>query len=301
MCLIITQPVGHTLAKSHLLDIAARNGDGFGIMRADGGTLRVWRVVSNNPDDMLRAYYAHAAGRACVLHWRMATHGAVDVANAHPFRLTRDVAVVHNGVLDVGTPTAGKSDTWHMARHVLAPIARDNADALFAPDMAHVLGGMIGASNKLVFLHADGRMAVVNEASGVHHAGRWYSNTYAWDAPSTLRPKYAPRYTSWLLDDDMPTTRDTKRTPVVAPVVEPITLDVDDDPRALLRDMALDDLSDHVARDDADAVGAWVDAHPDVACDALCDAYAITPDDAAFYLRAERGAVVEWLMSSASL
>ena len=305
MCLIITQPAGHTLAKSHLLDIAARNGDGFGIMRADGGTLRVWRVVSNNPNDMLRAYYAHAAGRACVLHWRMATHGAVDVANAHPFRLTRDIAVVHNGVLDVGTPTAGKSDTWHMARHVLAPIARDNPDALFTPDMAHVLGGMIGTSNKLVFLHADGRMAVVNEASGVHHAGRWYSNTYAWDAPTALRPKYAPRYTSWLLDDDdMPTTRDAKRAPVVAPVapvVEPITLDVDDDPRALLHDMALDDLSEHVARDDADAVGAWVDAHPDVARDALCDAYAITPDDAAFYLRAERGAVVEWLMSSASL
>lgn len=293
MCLIITQPAGHTLSRAHLLDIFSRNGDGFGIMRADGGKLRTWRIVTTNADEMLALYYAHAAGRACVLHWRMATHGAIDTDNAHPFRLTRDIAVVHNGMMDCGTPTAGKSDTWHMARHVLAPMARDNPNALFSADVAHVLGGLIGTNNKLVFLHADGRVAVVNEASGVHHAGRWYSNTYAWDAPASLRA-HTPRRSSWLFDDDA-----WGDAPAPTPSCgTPGAWHVDEEPAELLRQCALDDLEERIARGDRDDVAQWCDDYPDAACDVLCATYDVTRDDARLYLHTARASVADWLMES---
>lgn len=295
MCLIITQPAGRTLSRAHLVDIYGRNGDGFGIMRAIGGKLHVWRTVGDVAD-MLALYYAHAAGRACVLHWRMATHGDVNVANAHPFVLTSDIAVVHNGMLDVGTPTRGMSDTWHMAHHVLAPIARDNPDALFSADMERVLGGMIGTTNKLVFAHADGRVAIVNRAAGVEHDGCWYSNTYAWRAPSHLtagRTRYGTSMRGWLHDDDAwgvgpvvhTSTHTTARADVVSDTCAPcdFTLELDGgntDPDAMMRQCIRDELVAAAERDGETGVLSWVRDYPGHAADVLAEFYRITHEDA---------------------
>ena len=282
MCLIITQPKGQTLSRAHLLDIFSRNGDGFGIMRAHRGKLAVHRIVTSDADEMLNLYHEHAAGRECVLHWRMATHGAVDVANAHPFRLTADVAMVHNGILDCGTPTAGKSDTWHMVRHILAPIARDNADHLFTAEFAAVLGGLIGSGNKFVLAHADGRVAIVNQSSGVHHAGRWYSNTYAWGAPVHLLPRVRQPAASWLdtWGDELPSTRATARGAIAAA------------PTARAADV-LDLLSDCVLADDVDGIADWCEEFPELAAEQLSVSCGVTLDDARHYLSADRAAVVD--------
>ena len=299
MCLIITQPNGMTLSRAHLLDIYARNGDGFGIMRAVGGVLHTWRTVGD-ASDMLALYYAHAAGRECVLHWRMATHGAVDVDNAHPFTLTRDVAFVHNGVLDVGTPTRGKSDTWHMARHVLAPMARDNADALFAADTVHALGGLIGSSNKFVFMHADGRVAIVNRASGVEYRNCWYSNTYAWSAPSDLRAKHSgTRYgygwhTSSTSSTPATSSTSSECTPCTPDAAEYGALD-DVDWDELGRDAVRAELVEEFdARDELGVLG-WVMQYPEHAADALCEAYDVTHADAAHHVEHTPANVAEWL------
>lgn len=303
MCLIITQPAGHTLSRSHLLDIHARNGDGFGIMRAIDGTLHTWRTVGD-VDDVLELYHAHAAGHACVLHWRMATHGAVNLENAHPFRLTRDIAVVHNGVLTIGTPTKGKSDTWHFAKHVLAPMARDNGEALFSPDTLELLGGMIGSSNKLVFQHADGRVAIVNKHVGIEHKGRWYSNTYAWDAPSSTRTTYRTR-SVWDSDDDW------RVTPRGAAVVathgtQACTPCTPDAPDADLEDGDLEDAEFTrvairaellVQYDDRGDMGVleWIRDYPSHAADVLCEGYRVEYDDALQYIADEPASVAGWI------
>jgi hypothetical protein len=292
MCLIITQPNGTTLSRAHLLDIHARNSDGFGIMRAVGGVLHTWRTVGD-ASDMLALYYAHAAGRACVLHWRMATHGEVDLDNAHPFTLTPDIAFVHNGVLDVGTPTRGKSDTWHMARHVLAPIARDNPDALFTGGMSTVLGGMIGTSNKFVIAHADGRIAVINRASGVEHRGCWYSNVYAWDAPASLRPKHTPRYGTWYEDYSTPVqTTCTPCTPDTPDTLDTLDTTADDE---FVREAIRAELHEEYDTRGELGVMGWVMQYPTHAVDALCDGYNVTADDAQRHVKNNPANVAEWL------
>lgn len=289
MCLIITQPAGLTLSRSDLLDIFARNGDGFGIMRAHRGTLHTWRMVGDAAD-MLDLYHAHAAGRACVLHWRMATHGEINVDNAHPFTLTRDVAVVHNGMLDIGTPTQGKSDTWHMAQHVLAPIARDNPNALFNADMVHALGGMIGRNNKLVFQHADGRVAIVNRSAGVDYRGCWYSNTYAWDAPASVRPVAVARYgREWWETTSSPSSASSACTSSACAV-----LDSDSDALYMAEAVRAELLEVYETRGEV-GVLEWIERYPTHAVELLCEGYRVESAEAAEYVRNTPASVAEWL------
>lgn len=300
MCLIIVQPAGHTLPRARLVEIFSRNDDGFGIMRAVNGVLHTWRTVGD-VNEMLALYYAHAAGRACVLHWRMATHGNVDVHNAHPFTLTRDVAFVHNGVLEIGTPTRGMSDTWHMAQHVLAPMARDNADALFTSDVQHVLEGMIGTSNKLVFAHADGRVAVVNRAAGVEYQGCWYSNTYAWNPPAHLRAARTARsYSNYLHDVEWesPATVHGPACVTVTPLHDdtPALLTSDgEDADELMRQCVRVELLELAERNGEAGVLEWVRDYPNAAAELLCEHYTVTAEDAAFHVRTDAASVASWV------
>lgn len=193
MCLILQQRPGFTLSRDRLSGIIARNSDGFGAMWSDGQRLHHVRMVGTR--DELAAAYRPLAGRPALLHWRLATHGRVDASMAHPFPLSDRVALMHNGMIDCGTPHAGHSDTWHIAELLLRPIAESNPDQLFRDDFVAMLGGLIDRTNKLALLHADGRSVIVNRSSGVDWQGCWWSNTYAWDAPAELAPR--PTYASY--------------------------------------------------------------------------------------------------------
>lgn len=183
MCLLISQPKGVTFSRNEILDFVSYNPDGFGISYGDGDALHLVRMVGS-ASEIWDTYRAIAGGKRCVLHFRMTTHGATDADNAHPYPITEDIAVAHNGVLTCGNPIDPcRSDTWHFIQYFLAPIARTNPELLFTPDWGEMCGRLIGASNKLAFIHRDGRIALVNEPSGVTYKGAWMSNTYAWSVP----------------------------------------------------------------------------------------------------------------------
>lgn len=196
MCILIKQPEGHTFTKRQVKDFWDRNSDGFGIMFGNGKELHTLRMVGGFKQ-VWRNYREHAAGKACLLHWRMATHGAATAENAHPFMVTPDIALMHNGCLDMGNPVFKTwTDTQHLVEFFLRPIAEANPDVIFDPEWGKMLGSLIGSSNRLAFAHADGRMALVNASYGVTYRGCWYSNTYAWDAPSELVKVTSYRYAS---------------------------------------------------------------------------------------------------------
>jgi hypothetical protein len=286
MCLIIHQPKGHTLSHAMLRDIFARNDDGFGVMRAHKGALHTHRSVPATADAMIALYQQHAAGRECVLHWRVATHGAVDASNAHPFHLTRDIAVMHNGIVDCGTPTRGMSDTWHMAHHVLAPMARDNADALFTHDVCAVMEPLVRGS-KLAFMHADGRVMIWNRSAGVEHGGLWFSNTYGWAAPAHLHT-HAPR--AW---------HDAK--------CAGLSLDADDayDVPDFAEWGEADDAAYRAlatACDTQAELGAlrWAESHPVEACTLLSEWTGLSTHEAREVLDTEPLTAADWLYEMAS-
>jgi hypothetical protein len=289
MCLIIHHPAGHTVSRRDFADIVDRNPDGFGLMTASGGRLFTARTIG--PLEEAYAMYSHyAAGRAAVLHWRFATHGAVTLDNAHPFTLTQDIAFVHNGMLSCGTPDADASDTAHMARVVLAPIARDNPDALFCPDTRAVLSPLIGTGNKLAVMDRLGRVSIFNRGSGVDYRGRWYSNTYAWDAPHAVAPRYTYQ------------PRGVVSYPSHAPVVASTGLlglsagdPWDDaDPTSPIDTLDTLDTLDRAALGGEEAVLQWCLDNPRDAVEVVSSWYDLDADDIANRLDLDPAAVAEW-------
>lgn len=299
MCLILDQRAGYSLPRRQLRTIVNRNGDGFGAMWGDGRRLHLVRMVGT-PEELADAYAPHA-GKRRVLHWRLGTHGDFGVGNAHPFPLTDDVAVMHNGMLSCGTPEAGRSDTAHLADYILRPIAERDPDTLFCPVFAQVVAGLIGSGNKLAVAHADGRVALIGRSRGVDYAGCWWSNTYAWDAPDSLTgaaigyvrqvASHASRYgvgthTRW--DDDWTPAPAARQLAAPAAAAAPIP---EPTPAGTLRAAAAQGLW---------AVEDWCAARAEDAALVLTSWYGITPEEAR-QLAADPEEAAPWLSDIAEV
>lgn len=183
MCLLVNQPATTAFTDEFIEDVYKKNSDGFGVMYAEDGKVHVYKCLPRNAQDMIDFYRAHAEGRDCVWHARMQTHGDIDLDNCHPYRVTDDIWLAHNGVLSTGNASdKTKSDTWHFIRNVLAPALAHNPDLMLDLDYQKFIASMIGTGNKFGLVRADGKTVIINEASGVNFVGAWLSNTYAWSA-----------------------------------------------------------------------------------------------------------------------
>lgn len=196
MCLLITKPAGVTFSEEFLRGVFRKNSDGIGIMYAEDNTIYIAKSLPKTYDDMKAYYDEHAAGRDCAVHWRMRTHGEIDLANCHPYEvLSKEdgypLWLMHNGVLHTDNVQDKKfSDTWHYIRDYLRPILLKNPTWFMSPYFAELISEHIG-SNRFTLLDAHGNMVTVNKQQGVEHEGAWLSNTYAWDTHGTA---HAPKF-----------------------------------------------------------------------------------------------------------
>lgn len=182
MCILINHPANTNFSSDLLIDFFDYNSDGFGAMYAEEGKLVIIKTLGT-PAEIEALYATELAHRDCVIHYRMKTHGDIDLDNCHPYRVTDDVWLAHNGILSMGNPVyKHKSDTWHFIEYVLRPILEANPNALFDDDFQEYLESMIGSSNKFALMHSSGKTIIINERAGVMHEGAWLSNTYAWSA-----------------------------------------------------------------------------------------------------------------------
>lgn len=183
MCLLVNQPASTAFTDEFIEDVYRKNSDGFGVMYAEHGKVHVYKCLPRDAKDMIDFYRAHAEGRDCVWHARMQTHGDIDLDNCHPYRVTDDIWLAHNGILSTGNASdKTKSDTWHFIRNVLSPALTANPDLMLDLDWQKFVGSMIGTGNKFGLVRADGKTVIINETSGVNFVGAWLSNTYAWSA-----------------------------------------------------------------------------------------------------------------------
>ena len=181
MCLLVNQPKTTNFTDEFLKDVYSKNSDGLGVMYAEDGKLHVYKCLPANAQDFVDFYRKHAEGRDCVWHARMQTHGDIDMDNCHPYQVTEDICLAHNGILSTGNSwDKKKSDTWHFIRNVLKPALTHNPDLILDPAYQSFLGDMIGRSTKFGLVRADGKIVIINEQSGVNFVGAWLSNTYAW-------------------------------------------------------------------------------------------------------------------------
>lgn len=214
MCLLAVIQPGLVVTDDEILDFTWYNEDGYGLMRVDGR-----RVVAVKGRDMsafvptFRAWLAHAndTGRPFAMHTRMRTSGEIDDANAHPFLVTPNVYLMHNGILgrDLWSGVRPEMcDTWHYASETLSKRRFPLDEAAQAE-----IGKAIGGGNKFVVADKSG-LTIINRESGIEWRGSWFSNTYAWTAHS---PRGAHRKFDWWdagrvsQDSDDPTRREDAR------------------------------------------------------------------------------------------
>lgn len=183
-----------------LLDsVYAGNPDGLGWMFAHNGQVITGKYLPRSTEEA-RALIARLPedDRQVALHFRMRTHGDVDLENVHPYKVTDDVYLIHNGVLSHGNAAdRSKSDTWHYARSMesqlkLAPALASNAAWL------SLVQGDIGRNNRFVVLSSNGHMTILNRSTGYTYGQVWVANTYSFDAGilwpqmNTYRGVYVP-------------------------------------------------------------------------------------------------------------
>jgi hypothetical protein len=204
MCLIHTHHVDTKLSDAWIKNFYDHNSDGIGVMYSEPdergvNQLVVKKYLPKDEADAVTFYHDTIKGRECVVHWRMATHGDIDLHNCHPYEVTplgspKPLWMMHNGVLSYGNfADKSKSDTWHYINDILKPFLDPeqggNPDLAFSYAFRELVGEAIGNNNRFVFMDADGKVSIVNKWTGVEWNHMWMSNTYAWDAPNSVHRK----------------------------------------------------------------------------------------------------------------
>jgi hypothetical protein len=114
-----------------------------------------------------------------LLHFRMATDGAVNKRLAHPFKMSNKFHVMHNGVFSkyrVNGKPKDKSDTTRFVNEFLEPMLSDNGKLVAATIEKEIIG------SKLAIMDTRGNVELYG-GTWTEHNGCLYSNTYAWDYP----------------------------------------------------------------------------------------------------------------------
>jgi hypothetical protein len=188
MCLLHTHPATTDFDREDINDFYLHNSDGIGVMWAENGVLRVIKALPRNDAEAWEFYQQHVRGKDCVVHWRMKTHGLIDLTNCHPYTVFDNDAVMpmclmHNGVLATGNHNdVTKSDTWHYVQDYLVPILSHNPELFSNKAFVALLEAHIGTGNRFVLMNHLGETMIANERDFVEYKGALLSNTYAWSA-----------------------------------------------------------------------------------------------------------------------
>lgn len=187
MCLIFTDlPSNAALSDAWLSDFYSHNSDGWGFLYACGGTLFRPKALGSEAEWIKDYRMVRALGLPFICHLRMETHGGISLENTHPYPITDDVWMMHNGVLARGYAGGDKSrsDTWHYIHDILTPLVKEYGEkVLFSPSITQLLGEAIG-NNRFALMNRLGETVIINQDQGVMWHGRWMSNEYAWDSMS---------------------------------------------------------------------------------------------------------------------
>lgn len=198
MCIAIYNESG-TISRDKLNNCWDGNPDGAGLAFFDKNhKLQIVKELTSK--DLFIQLYEQAREEnpeaPMLVHFRIATHGGVDLDNCHPHKIDDDNVFIHNGMLSGYYPRATDvhSDTVEFKKRVLQEI-----EVVYNETVQHLLEEIIGGGNKLILLNKGGFAMICNEYLGEWHEGNWYSNT----SYKTIAWKYqAPAGAGFRFDED---------------------------------------------------------------------------------------------------
>ena len=170
MCIAILKPKDATISKETLKICSEANPDGMGFAYVDNDTLYIKKYMKF--EDFYNDFKEVQNKSNMLIHFRIATHGAVELENCHPFFLNHRMALIHNGIISEYGDKEKKSDTRDFIDKVIGNISWK---LMKNPSYRELIGKAIGYS-KLAILDITGDYWIINEENGYWDNGIWYSN-----------------------------------------------------------------------------------------------------------------------------
>ena len=170
MCIAILKPKDKILSKELLKTCSDNNKDGCGFAYCNKGTVFINKYMDF--EDFYKDYKKVENKSNMLIHFRIATHGKVEVDNCHPFKLNNRMALIHNGVISGYGVKESKPDTVDFIEKVIGNISYKMWNN---PSFRTLVGDAIGYS-KLAILDKSGKYFIINEDKGEWVDGVWFSN-----------------------------------------------------------------------------------------------------------------------------
>lgn len=178
MCIALVCPEGARPPKKVLQKCFENNPDGAGYAfpSKSGVVIRKGFYTFRS---FWRDYRTFAPKHSTILiHFRIATSGQIDGENCHPFRVTKNLAMIHNGNLagKIGLDCSQLSDTALFVANILLPIVEQSKNVWRTEPFKYLMQEATGITNKCALLDESGHYAIFNEKQGEWKDGVWFSN-----------------------------------------------------------------------------------------------------------------------------
>lgn len=172
MCIAILNRV-NTLSYKTFKQCWNNNPDGAGLTFFDGKNIQIIKEMKSvkNFYTQYKEIRTKYPTIDIAIHFRIATHGGVNLTNCHPFKVNKQTAFIHNGVISKVDATKEFSDTFIFNETILKKLP---PNFVTNETILELLDSYIGYS-KLVIISGK-NYAIVNESAGHWNAGNWYSN-----------------------------------------------------------------------------------------------------------------------------
>ena len=198
MCIAILNTTG-TIDKETFFTCWQNNPHGGGLAWNESGRLQIAKEMKE-PAELFKIYKGireRLPSANILLHFRIATHGRINETNCHPFLVNKNLAFIHNGMIDGdGLKTSADfSDTYLFNQLFLQQLPKNftNNEAIL-----NLIASYIGYS-KLIFLDSQDQWTIVNEQLGTWDGDNWYSNeSYL---PVKSKSRYSYKSFSYYQDD----------------------------------------------------------------------------------------------------
>jgi len=193
MCIAIYHDPGCPLSKDEFQNSWENNPDGGGFTYFnESGDLTIKKSMEMGKmyDEYEEAIENFGDSSPFAVHFRIATHGGVNIHNAHPFRADANTVVMHNGIIPVLMEKGDKrSDTRVFVEEYMSRLPKGWLDDEYLVDMVEEYIG----SSKLIILTNDPKLKsflyILNEEQGHwnEEKTKWYSNKSYCRAPGIVK------------------------------------------------------------------------------------------------------------------
>jgi predicted glutamine amidotransferase len=180
MCLAIFKPEGEKVTRELMLNANNHEGDGIGIVASTPNGVIRWRGFDF--EEFYKIYQQNEE-YDCMIHFRGASVGGVNIDNTHPFHIKDNLFMCHNGTFMNYIGNSEKSDTRLVAEDLadipnIEKCLRIGKEGREAFKKAESI-----ISNQLVILMDDKDFFIFNEQQGSWVDNVWYSHPYYFPNP----------------------------------------------------------------------------------------------------------------------